>query len=180
MDKLPAVRPSAEVMPARAEIEQPLRDGHNVHAFLSGSRLRVIRIEDQAGELVGYGEAPQVEDALAHAAQDYQFGHEAYEEQYSGDNARHPHCLTGTREVSSPLDEHLLKGATFDAHQSRGGIVVTLSGIQLSPRVSSDSHEQAAPRTDATLFHSYTKTGEGQTFEAAVVEAFEAPEVELL
>lgn len=137
MEQLPVARQSAEVLPVRAEIEQPLRDGHKIHAFSSGGGLRVIRIEDQAGELVGYGEAPQVEEALEHAALDYQLGHETYEQQYSGENARHLHYLTGTTELSSPLDAHVRWGATFDAEKSRegDGIVVTLSGIKFPPEV---------------------------------------------
>ncbi|MDB5163669.1 MAG: hypothetical protein JWS12_286 [Candidatus Saccharibacteria bacterium] len=137
MEHLPAVRLPGEVIALNPEIEQPLRDGHKMHAFSSGGGLRVIRIENNDGELVGYGEAPQVEEALEHAALDYQLGHEDYSQQYSGDNARHTHYLTGTTELSSPLDAHLRFGATFDAHKSAegDGIVVSLAGIKFPPEV---------------------------------------------
>lgn len=150
----PAVRQSAEVLPVIAEIEQPLRDGHKIHAFSSGSGLRVIHIEDQAGELVGYGEAPQVEEAIAHAALDYQLGHETYGQQYSGENARHPHYLTGTTGVSSPLDGHLFRGATFDAHKSREGegVVVTLSGIKFPPEVPDGLQERVTSTMGTETF----------------------------
>lgn len=154
MEQLPAVRQSAEVLPVRPEIEQPLRDGHKIHAFSSGGGLRVIRIEDQAGELVGYGEAPQVEGALEQAALDYQLGHESYEEQYSGDNARYPHYLTGTTELSSPLDAHLRWGATFDAHKAREGegVVVTLSGIKFPPEVPEGLQDRVTSTMETETF----------------------------
>ncbi|HSX35460.1 MAG TPA: hypothetical protein VLH84_00835 [Patescibacteria group bacterium] len=134
---LPVVYQPGEIVPLRPEIEQPLRDGHKIHAFSSGGGLRVIRIETASGQLVGYGEAPQVEEALEHAALDYQLGHEPYEQQYSGENARYLHYWTGTTEISSPLDGHLRWGETFDAYgeQDGDGIIVSLAGIKFPPEV---------------------------------------------
>lgn len=134
---LPIQPGSGEIVVHAAEIEQPLRDGHQLHAFSSGGGLRVVRIETTDGELVGYGEAPQVEEALVHAAKDYQLGHETYEQQYSGENSRYDHYLTGTTEVSSPLDGHLRRGLTVDARKGddEGKIVVSLEHIKFPPEI---------------------------------------------
>lgn len=147
------------------------------------------------------------------------FGHEDYEQQYSGDSARYPHYWTGTTDVSSPLDGHLLRGATFDAYKSRtsDAIVCSLAGIAFPPDVPEGMQERVVasmdvetfeergityqaepyqfpgngewgisvkvidnPKGISTMSYGYTKTGEGDTFQEAAREAFEAPEVELM
>lgn len=137
MGNLPEGISTSEILPLRPDIEQPIRDGHTIHAFSSGGGLRVIRIESTSGDLVGYGEAPQIEEALEHAALDYHLGGETYEQQYSGENARYIHYLTGTTELSSPLDSHIRFGSTFDAQLDKetGEIEVTLAGIKFPPEI---------------------------------------------
>lgn len=213
---LPAEGLGGEIVSFDAKIEQALIDGHNVHAFSSGGGLRVIRIEATDGNLVGYGEAPQVEEAVAHAALDYQLGHEDYSKQYSGEDSRYPHYLTGTTELSSPLDAHLRWGHTFDAKSKDGKIEVTLSGLDHTPDVPQEVHDavlatgepvsweergvsyeitrsqfpngepctsmratQTPDGVDPWMFR-YTRSGVADTLEAAVADAFEAPQVELM
>lgn len=152
MTNLPVEVSSGEVVPLNPEIERALIDGHKIHGFSSGGGLRVIRIETEEGELVGYGEAPQVEEAIAHASLDYAFGHEPYEQQYSGDNSRHPHYLTGTQEISSPLDGHLRWGSTFDAVWSDGEVEVSLSGYANCGEVSAEIQEEIIATGKEVIF----------------------------
>lgn len=213
---LPAEHLGGEVVSLNPKIEQPLIDGHSIHGFSSGGGLRVVRIETKDGELVGYGEAPQVEEAVAHAALDYQLGHEDYSRQYSGEEARYTHYLTGTTEISSPLDGHLRWGHTLDVVSRDGQVEVTLSGLDQTPNVPQEVHDTVRatgePATwqergitysitassfpngepctsmkavdnpenlDPWMF-SYSRTGRAETFEAAVAQAFEAPQVEVM
>ena len=45
-------------------VEEALRKGKGLHAFLSGGGLRVVRIEDKGrGTLRGYGEHPHIDEA---------------------------------------------------------------------------------------------------------------------
>lgn len=108
-----------------AGINQALKDGCRVHAFRSGSGLRVIRIEHNE-ELKGYGEQPQVEGALSDADEDFLAGGRPYEEVYG---ALKPHYLTGGSTSTSPLDSWLLQGRTFDAWQDGENVVFQLKGV---------------------------------------------------
>lgn len=213
---LPAERMRGEVVALNPKIEQPLIDGNSIYGFSSGGGLRVIRIETEDGKLVGYGEAPQVEEAVAHAALDYQLGHEDYSRQYSGEGARYPHYLTGTTEISSPLDGHLRWGHTLDVSYRDSQVEVTLSGLDDTPTVPEEVHEavrstgepitwqergitysitasrfpNGEPCTSMEVVDNpnnlnpwmfrYSRTGQADTFEAAVAEAFEAPQVEVM
>lgn len=107
-------------------IDRALRSGARLHAFRSGGGLRVVRLE-KSGELVGYGEHPQVEDALSHTAEDFEAGGRPYEEVYGGAK---PHYLTGSLTPSSPLDTWLLKGSTFDAFVEGDDVVVEMHGYE--------------------------------------------------
>ena len=137
MEQVPAPLNSGDTNLYGPAIDKPLLDGHRMHGFRSGGGLRVIRIENNAGELVGYGEAPQVEAALGHAALDYALGHESYDQQYGSEHARHTGYLTGTTEASSPLDAHLLQGSTFNAYKAaqKEEILVSLVGTKFPPEV---------------------------------------------
>jgi hypothetical protein len=106
-------------------IDQALDQGCRIHGFRSGGSLRVVRI-DQGGELKGYGEHPQVEDALSHANEDFLAGGRPYSEVYG---VFKPHYLTGNSSPTSPLDSWLLQGHTFDAHQNGAGVVFELKGL---------------------------------------------------
>lgn len=95
-------------------IERALRDGCRLHAFRSGGGLRVVRME-RDGTLVGYGEHPEMEEALRHADEDVAAGGRPYAEVY-GEDGLYDHYLTGSSTKSSDLDAWILKGGTFDAY----------------------------------------------------------------
>jgi hypothetical protein len=105
-------------------IEMALKDGARMHGFLSGGGLRVVRIEKD-GELKGYGEHPNVEEALSHANKDILYGGRPYKLVYGVLN---PHYLTGSSTASSRLDGWLLKGNTFDSYAKRQSIITELRG----------------------------------------------------
>lgn len=107
-------------------IKAALAAGCRLHAFRSGGGLRVLRLELD-GDLKGYGEHPNVEDALTHVSEDYLAGGRPYAAVYG---RTHPHYLTGSSSTSTPLDAWLLKGATFDAWQEGDEIVFKLEGME--------------------------------------------------
>lgn len=103
--------------------------GNRLHGFLSGSGLRVIRIEGEGDRLTGYGEHPHVTDALLHASEDYLTGRRNYKYVYG---KKYPHYLTGSSESTSDLDSWLLQGNTIDAYKRPDGeTVVELTGLTL-------------------------------------------------
>ena len=105
-------------------IEKALSNGCTVHGFRSGGGLRVIRIEKK-NKLLGYGEHPNVEDALSHANEDFLAGGRPYNKVYGGTK---PHYLTGSSTSTSPLDHWLLQGYTFDAWKNGKGVAFRLAG----------------------------------------------------
>jgi len=105
-------------------IERSLREGCRVHAFRSGGGLRVVRIE-RDGELKGYGEHPQVEDALSHADEDFLAGGRKYGDVYG---VTKPHYWTGSSTPTSQLDQWLLSGHTFDVWREGDDVVFQLKG----------------------------------------------------
>lgn len=133
-------------------LEQALRDGCKVHAFRSGGGLRVIRITTKDGQLKGYGEHPQVEDALSHANEDFLAGGRPYQEVYGGSK---PNYLTGSSEPTSPLDDWLLHGHTFDAWYD---------GVRVFFKLNRTSSESALAY--------YVRTGQGSDFFEAMDHAF--------
>lgn len=133
-------------------IDQALERGNRLHGFLSGGGLRVIRLELD-GELKGYGEHPNVDEALIHASEDFSAGGRDYYEVYG---KLYPHYLTGSSEITSPLDGWLLRGRTIDAYRVyRGKVRVELTGMNKK----------------------IAETGEGQDFNAALNQAFQAQEI---
>lgn len=92
-------------------INAALKDGCWLHIFRSGGGLRVVRLS-RGDALAGYGEHPQIEEALAHAAEDLMAGHRQYSDVYG---KLHEHFLTGTEEASCPADGVILLGGTIDA-----------------------------------------------------------------
>jgi len=106
-------------------LEQALRENCRIHGFRSGGGLRVVRIE-QDGTLRGYGEHPHVEDALAHANEDFLAGGRPYKEVYG---VLKPHYFTGESTPTSDLDAWLLQGRTFDAYFESDAVVVELKGL---------------------------------------------------
>jgi hypothetical protein len=106
-------------------IEQALREGCKVRAFLSGGGLRVIRIEDATQQLKGYGEHPHVEGALQRADNDYAAGGRPYGEVHGGSE---PHYLTGSPIPSGELDAWVRAGNTFNAVTEGDGFGFVLDG----------------------------------------------------
>ncbi len=106
-------------------IEKSLKNGCQIHAFRSGGGLRVVSIK-KGNKLKGYGEHPNVEDALSHANEDFLAGGRPYEKVYG---VLKPHYLTGSSSPTSPLDHWLLRGRTFDAWQNGADVVFQLKGL---------------------------------------------------
>jgi hypothetical protein len=98
-------------------LQEALKNGANLHAFLSGGSLRVVRIEKmnkETGkkELLSYGEHPYFSGALVHADEDFGL---SYEQQYTAENAKHRHYLTGAYSLPyDALDAHIKAGRSID------------------------------------------------------------------
>lgn len=135
-------------MPDLQGVKFALQSRCRIHAFSSGGGLRVVRIELD-GKLKGYGEAPHVEDALAHADEDYISGGRRYENVYG---KKYPHYLTGDTLSTSNIDYWIRRGSTFDAWQEGDLVVFELKGY----------HETGIPKDirDRVL-----KSGEPETYE---------------
>ncbi len=106
-------------------IEKALNKGCKIHAFRSGGGLRVVRIEKD-DVLKGYGEHPEIEEAIAHANEDYLKGGRPYKKVYGKSKT---HYLTGSGRASSALDEWILRGNTFDVWKDGENIVFQLKGL---------------------------------------------------
>ncbi len=105
-------------------IEEALKEGCHLHGFRSGGGLRVIRIEKN-GELNGYGEHPNVEEALSYANEDFLAGGREYKDVYG---KLKPHYWTGSQTKTSSLDAWLLRGNTIDSYVQKGNFIVELRG----------------------------------------------------
>ncbi len=98
-------------------LQEALKNGANLHAFLSGGSLRVVRIEKmnkETGkkELLSYGEHPYFSGALVHADEDFGL---TYEQQYTAKDAKHDHYLTGAYSLPyDALDAHIKDGRSID------------------------------------------------------------------
>ncbi len=113
-------------MPRLFGIEKALAIGARISAFSSGGGLRVIRL-NKNGELIGYGEAPHVEEALQYADEDFTAGGLPYKEVY-GSGKKHPHYLTGSSDSTSNLDHWLRRGNSFDCWFDDEQVVFRLDG----------------------------------------------------
>jgi hypothetical protein len=179
-----------------------------LHAFLSGGGLRVVRLErvrpgQSRGILDGYGEHPHIEEAMAHAAEDFAAGGRPYGEVYG---KIHDHYLTGSSEPCSQLDARLRSGKDFDAWFDGGWMRAEIGGYEhepLTPEVeararSGEEFEWTSERGvrfafrsvgqggycyapvykpagigDATLWHA-KRRGMGLTLAEAITEALKA------
>lgn len=103
-------------------IPKALKDGCLIHGFRSGGGLRVICIS-KGNKDKGYGEHPDVMDALKHAAEDYLAGHRSYKYVYG---KKYVHYLTGSSTPSCTLDEMLLRGYSFDCTQKGEEVIFVL------------------------------------------------------
>lgn len=113
-------------MNAMTVLENALRKGNIIHAFRSGSGLRVVRVE-KSEKLTGYGEHPSVDEALRHAAEDFVAGGRPYDKVY-GEDALYPNYWTGSSTADSELDAWILQGRTFDVRFESETYVVELKG----------------------------------------------------
>lgn len=113
-----------KVTPPLPGIDQALKSGCRLHSFRSGGGLRVVRLE-KGKELVGYGEAPHVEDALQHASDDYLAGKRPAGEVYG---KLYPHYLTGAAIATSNVDCWINRGNTLTGWAEDGVLVCQLEG----------------------------------------------------
>lgn len=139
-------------------IEKALQDGCNIHAFLSGGGLRVVRIE-QYGVLKGYGEHPSIDHAIYHADDDFLAGGRDYKTVYGGE---HLHYLTGSLSTTSPLDAWVRQGRTFDAYKRDGDVVFELHGYSetdIPPEVLKEVDEMGQTVTWRSRGYTYETSG---------------------
>jgi hypothetical protein len=108
------------------KFNKALVEGCRAHGFRSGGGLRVVSLEKD-GKSKGYGEHPNIEEALVHAGEDYVAGGRRYCDVYG---RLHNQYLTGSCDASSDLDAWLLKGHSFDAWREGESIVVQLEGLR--------------------------------------------------
>jgi hypothetical protein len=111
--------------PAYPGIHKALREGHKMHAFVSGGGLRVVRIDSSKNMLIAYGEHPNIEKALNHLEEDCLAGGRPYDEMYG---KLHPHYLTGSLLATSNIDCWILNGNKFDCWQENDVVVFALAG----------------------------------------------------
>lgn len=108
-------------------ISQALSAGGKLHAFRSGGGLRVLRVEDQLGALIGYGEHSNASGAFRILADDIQAGCRPYSAVYGPVEA---HYYTGSTTPEDVIDHWLLKGYTFDIiANKRGGCMILFEGF---------------------------------------------------
>jgi len=140
-------------------LEKALEEGCRLHGFRSGSGLRVIRIEKE-GKLRGYGEHPNVEDALSYANEDFLAGGRKYTEVYG--KLKHLY-LTGSQETTSPLDSELLQGKKIDAYMKDNEVVVELRGrvfVRPSEKVIEEAKRTGQPITWQNRGYTFRTTSE--------------------
>lgn len=118
------LNPPLQLRPCPA-LEAELRNGLRLHAFRSGGGLRVIYLADDghgpcSPNGKGYGEHPNIEEAIRLAEEDCAAGGREYEEVYG---KLVPQFLTGTSNPSSPLDRWILMGRAFDVKFEQGEFV---------------------------------------------------------
>lgn len=117
-----------ENIPAFSVIEAALLDGCKLRACRSGGGLRVLSLTKK-NRSCAYGEAPHIDVAFQHCAEDYEAGGRPYSEVYGG---KYDHYITGSSSSNSELDACLLEGKTFEAWVEDGMFVLQLSGIEFT------------------------------------------------
>ena len=131
-------------------IERALKDGANMHCFLSGSDLRVVIVKKDEQEIT-YGEYPYFSGALAHAEEDFGL---SYEQQYGGENAKRFHHLAGTYPLQyNAFDVYLMKENKFDIFYSeRWKKIVCTSDIGMGRVIFGSSESLLSAIVDCLLF----------------------------
>jgi len=123
----------------------PLREGATLHLFRSGGGLRVALLNN-GSDLIGYGEAPNIEEALEYCGEDYEAGGRPYKEVYG---PIHPHYLTGSAEASCNGDRWLLRGTDVDISWVDGKVQATITpSVDAGPNweLTKDVVEDGIPR----------------------------------
>lgn len=103
---------------AYPNIEQELRKGRVLHAFLSGGGLRVLTLLNEQGTHVGYGEHPVLSEAFRLCEEDTLVGGKDYQELY----------LTGSSESEDEIDAWIRRGCSFDVKVQDEMVVAILYG----------------------------------------------------
>ena len=116
-----------------------LKQGVKLHAFRSGGGLRVVSLSRAGKE--GYGEHPNIEDALSHAAEDFTAGGRPYKDVYGKSK---PHYLTGSSTASSGLDQWILQGHTVDARMADDGAIEVVLGGYAHQELSENVRKEAS------------------------------------
>ncbi|MBI4153798.1 hypothetical protein HY501_00525 [Candidatus Woesearchaeota archaeon] len=115
-------------------IDRALHDGKILRAFRSSAGLRVVRIEDsRGGPLRGYGEHPDLMQALLHASVDYLAGGRPYEGVYGKSE---PYRLWGGVSSEDRLDLWLVYGNKLWAERTNISVKVEARNFEYKPVVS--------------------------------------------
>lgn len=106
--------------------QDPKNEGYLLHAFTSGGRLRVLRIDSPNKDKKGlYGESINLNEAFKILEEDAQAGGRKYSDVYG---PIHPHYLTGAYpEENDRLDCLLAEGYTFDITYKDGMFQMTVN-----------------------------------------------------
>jgi hypothetical protein len=107
-------------------VENALRGGAKLKGFLSGGGLRVLRVEDELGILVGYGEHPHASAAFRILADDIVAGGRDYEAVYGPIET---HYLTGSSLAEDQVDAWFHRGYSFRMVGNEKLIALELSGF---------------------------------------------------
>ena len=131
-------------------VEKALKDGANMHCFLSGGGLRVVIVKNNEQEIT-YGEYPYFSGALAHAEEDFGL---SYEQQYSGENAKRIHYLSGAYPLPyDAFDVYIKGGNTLDIFYSeRWKKIVCTSDINMGRVIFGSSESLLSAIVDCLLF----------------------------
>lgn len=106
-----------------------LRKGCTLTIGTDHQRIRIVRIEDAEGALVGYGEDAELTTALTRAATTYKRGLGTYEEEFPTGRR----WLSGSRRCANTLDGLLLRRGFFSAALHEDGFLVRLEVRDLPP-----------------------------------------------
>jgi hypothetical protein len=90
-----------------ARVSRSLSTGCKLRAFRSGGGLRVLRMEDELGILIGYGEHPNVSGAFRILVDDIIAGGRGYADVYG---KIEPHYIAGSASAEDAVDAWLLCG----------------------------------------------------------------------
>jgi len=123
---------TADLVKALTDLDIALNEGLTIVGWSTTPGVRMIVVEDSLGIMQGYGEHPNVEEALIHAAEDYVAGGREYDQVY-GEGKMYPAYLIGEQIISSALDHWVLQGNTLQVSKRKH--TVTAKFIDYRQRV---------------------------------------------